>query len=275
MRIFVINLKRSIDRKKKFQKNWHFISKRIEFFEAVDGNDLSENELSKIALHYPSLKLTKGEIGCALSHLAIYKKIVKEDIPMALILEDDAILNNKISHQQIFDLLAKLENQTSLPKNALIFLQNGAKTPLSENAFICQLTPTHSIEEMQSVWLSHAYVVSFEAAQKLSQFLLPIRYEADFWEALRVGTGVRLLAVRPSVIESSDPLFETSSLHKDRFPLASERGKIRGKLLEKEFELRKLRAQFKLFPINRFFARNKFFPVNRFIRNLLISFRKY
>ena len=108
MKIFVINLKRSIDRKHNFQKNWQFASKYIEIIEAVDGNNLSDKELSKIAPNYQSLNVTKGEIGCALSHLAIYKKIVNECIPMALILEDDAVPIEKINHLELLNIIDKL-----------------------------------------------------------------------------------------------------------------------------------------------------------------------
>lgn len=275
MKIFVINLKRSIDRKHTFQKNWEFASKHIEIFEAVDGKNLSDKQLSKIAPNYQSLNLTKGEIGCALSHLAIYKKIVDECVPMALILEDDAVLIEKINHPEFLNLIDKLENASSFPRNSLIFLQDGPKSRLNQKGFCYSLTPKYTIEEMHSVWLTHAYVVSLEAAKLLSKFLVPIRYEADFWEAIRVGTGVRLLAVCPPVIESSDPHYVTSSLHKDRIPLSRERAKTRKQLLKKELELRELRTQFKLFPINRFFRRNKIFPINRFIRNFIRSFRKY
>ena len=39
--------------------------------------------------------MTKGEIGCALSHLKIYQKTVDEDIPYALILEDDTLFDTE------------------------------------------------------------------------------------------------------------------------------------------------------------------------------------
>jgi GR25 family glycosyltransferase involved in LPS biosynthesis len=37
--------------------------------------------------------MTKGGIGCALSHYNVYKKIVKDKIKKCLILEDDIIIN--------------------------------------------------------------------------------------------------------------------------------------------------------------------------------------
>lgn len=276
MKIFVINLKRASDRKKNFLQNWQPFAKEITFFEAIDGNNLSEKELSDKALHYPSLKLTKGEIACALSHLAIYEKIVAEKIPMALILEDDAILNNEFNAQQVSSLLLKIETlQSELPKNSVLFLQNGPKSFLGENSFSLQLTESLCLKEAESVWLSHAYIITLSAAKKLTRFLTPIRYEADFWQAFRVGTGIRLLAVCPTLVDSSDPFFETSSLHNNRVPLALERTNIRNKQFEREVELSDLRTQFKIFPINHFLKRNKNLSLKQLIIGLISSRKKY
>ena len=67
-------------------------------FPAVRGNDLSQDELArhyddKRFNRYEGRSVSSGELGCALSHIGIYKKIVRDDIPHALILEDDAWLN--------------------------------------------------------------------------------------------------------------------------------------------------------------------------------------
>lgn len=42
-------------------------------------------------------ELSNGEYGCALSHRALYEKIVKEKLPGAIILEDDAIPHPKFA----------------------------------------------------------------------------------------------------------------------------------------------------------------------------------
>ena len=273
MKIFVINLKRSVERKKLFIKNWNPIIDKLSFCEAIDGSLLSEEELSSIVLNYPGLKLTKGEIGCALSHLMIYKRMVKEQIPIALILEDDAIL--KIGFEPFKNLLHKIEQKKSIPSQSVLFLQNCAETPLNGKKVSVQITKELRIEEVRAAWLSHGYVITLEAAQKLINFLLPIRYEADCWEAFRIGTDIKLLATIPPVILSSDPSFQTSTLHEERLLLVQERKEIRSKQLKREIELSQLRTQFKLFPINRFIKRNKFFPLNRFLRKYKESLKKY
>jgi GR25 family glycosyltransferase involved in LPS biosynthesis len=62
-----------------------------EIFYGVDGR--------KIDIKYyrdRGSRLTYGQLGCSLSHVNLYKKIVEENIDMALILEDDCVFNENI-----------------------------------------------------------------------------------------------------------------------------------------------------------------------------------
>ena len=71
-------------------------------FEAVDGRDLSTEELkSRGVVTYPSWRiegstfrffdreLKWGEVGCALSHVGVWRSIASADAPAAIVLEDD------------------------------------------------------------------------------------------------------------------------------------------------------------------------------------------
>jgi glycosyl transferase family 25 len=66
------------------------------FFDAIDGSKLTEQEIARLcdqtlAVRRIGRRMTAGEIGCALSHRAIYARIVERGLDRALILEDDAI----------------------------------------------------------------------------------------------------------------------------------------------------------------------------------------
>ena len=98
MNTFVINLKRSFNRKEYMMsqcKDFSFLD--IQYIEAVDGKAMSEKErqekfdYTQFFKKY-SVAVRPGEIGCTLSHQKCYKKIIDENIPYVLILEDDAAL---------------------------------------------------------------------------------------------------------------------------------------------------------------------------------------
>ena len=94
--IFCINLERSIERREKMQKQFKKIKAPAQFIKAFDGNDITQNLLDRVG--YKN-QITKNELGCFLSHLYLYEKIIAENIDMAIICEDDC--NFKISYENI------------------------------------------------------------------------------------------------------------------------------------------------------------------------------
>ena len=87
---FVINLKRRPDRLELFKKMCPFDN--VTVIEGFDGKNMKD-ETSAIEKEMASrfVGLDPGEIGCYLSHLRVFNAIRKENLPYALIFEDDAI----------------------------------------------------------------------------------------------------------------------------------------------------------------------------------------
>ena len=110
MKTFVINLASRKDRIQKFEENnADYIS--YDVLRAVDGYQVSYDELNRMGFDVnhkwidPILQtpLTKGEVGCFLSHWKAWKKCIKADEP-CLILEDDAIITDKFSYDDLYKL---------------------------------------------------------------------------------------------------------------------------------------------------------------------------
>ncbi len=94
--IYIINMVKDVDRKNSMIDRLNKLNIDAEFIEAVDGRKMTEAEISNIydskkRKRYFGRDLTKGEIGCLLSHRKIYSKMVDENIDIAVILEDDVI----------------------------------------------------------------------------------------------------------------------------------------------------------------------------------------
>ena len=111
MKTVVINLPQRADRLSEFKKiNDKHIT--YEVFNAVDGYAIDyDNLLSRGFDIYhqwidPILKtkLTKGEVGCFLSHWEIWKKCVEKNEPI-LVLEDDAIITHKFSYDELYQMI--------------------------------------------------------------------------------------------------------------------------------------------------------------------------
>ena len=119
MKTFVISLKDASERRKFMKDQLETLGIEFDFLDAFYGADYYNDE--KYFAREPSLKYEKrlmkpGEIGCALSHQAIYRKMVDENIPYALIFEDDAVIS-----PDILKVLPELEKQI---KCKLIFLHS-------------------------------------------------------------------------------------------------------------------------------------------------------
>lgn len=97
MQTFVISLKDSKDRQKSILDQCKRLGIEPVFISAVYGRNLTGSEVyqysnQKKAKQLFGRELLLGEIGCALSHKRIYQKIIDENIPYAVILEDDVVI---------------------------------------------------------------------------------------------------------------------------------------------------------------------------------------
>jgi glycosyl transferase family 25 len=71
----------------------------FQFCDAVDGRGLTPREVAAAydearALRRLGRTLTRGEVGCALSHRQVYRMMLQEGLAEAVVLEDDAIVAN-------------------------------------------------------------------------------------------------------------------------------------------------------------------------------------
>ena len=99
IKIFVINLEKSIDR-------WKYINKQnnqnlnLVKFNAINGNHINKNNIKKLidnkSYLYKNIDKNRGEIGCALSHLNIWEIFKKSNDKYIIIVEDDVIFEQNL-----------------------------------------------------------------------------------------------------------------------------------------------------------------------------------
>jgi glycosyl transferase family 25 len=189
MKAFVINLERSIDRKIILEERAKKVGLNIEFIKAVDGRELSEAE---VKLHTRPLNYAflRGEVGCALSHQKIYKKIIDDNIPYALILEDDITLP-----EDIVNILNSLQVKNDKPYIILLSRVNKyIKAPIKN------IDRKHALHKTQQATTAHAYIINEKAAQKMLEFMYPVWMVADKWDFLEDHSIAHIDCVVPAPI---------------------------------------------------------------------------
>ncbi|MDD3448826.1 MAG: glycosyltransferase family 25 protein [Gammaproteobacteria bacterium] len=97
MHVFVINLMRREDRRQGMMQQLDHLDLDFEFVPAVDGANLGRDDMVQYRLSKSAIALREGgmhqnEIACLLSHMKVYKMILEKNLPYALVLEDDAVL---------------------------------------------------------------------------------------------------------------------------------------------------------------------------------------
>ncbi|KAK7158764.1 hypothetical protein R3I94_005183 [Phoxinus phoxinus] len=95
--VYLINLNRREDRRDRMLHSLEVLGIDVTLTGAVDGKTLNSTQLRALGIEmlpgykdpYSDRVLTKGEIGCFLSHYSIWKKVVELQQQQVLVLEDD------------------------------------------------------------------------------------------------------------------------------------------------------------------------------------------
>lgn len=180
-KIYYINLERRPDRLEHILNEINKIKFKgeVERIDAIDGKKLDLNKLSRnvikenaildainpeSALYY---KMTRGAIGCALSHRECYLKIIKEcnDTDYVLILEDDASIDPNI--------IPKLKKYLKyIPKYDCLFLGSHY---YKENPYY---KGTTLYDKIFACWGLFGYIINKKAA-KIFMTMFPLSKQID------------------------------------------------------------------------------------------------
>ena len=204
-KVFLINLDKSTERREKCEAELNKYGIPFERVAGVYGNDVPDEEVERV---YDSRQnqrrykkvLGRGEIGCYLSHIKCWQKIVDDGLDYAVILEDDFKLNDAFK-----DFEGLFEQLQDWDYVRLAFS--------SRNVPICQREPITSVYDLvyyKKVPINTlAQAVSLQGAKKLLEnskcFFRPVDVDMKhYWEK-----GINVLGIDPPLI-------------KDRFDFSSE-----------------------------------------------------
>ena len=102
---FVINLDSSKDRFNSISKRLGELGVSFERISAIDGRKLPSEQIEELTYPYNHFEsrvrfpreLTKGEVGCFLSHRKCWQRLLESDEQWALIIEDDIKISDSAS----------------------------------------------------------------------------------------------------------------------------------------------------------------------------------
>lgn len=210
---FVINLKSATARRESISRQLETLCIPYTIITAVDGRALSNEEIvsnyDEGAAIKKQRKLTRAEIATSLSHISVYQTIVREKLPYALVLEDDALLGKNVS--EILGLLARKippDECTVILLTHVKWYSRRGSSKLGESHLLAKPVPRHA-------WLAHGYFITQAAAKRLAGALLPISVQADNWMQFQRETSVRIYNIVPYCIGLGE-LAKESALEAER-----------------------------------------------------------
>ena len=123
MRVFVINLKRAVERREYISNQLNQISQKFELVNGIDWQNI-DPLLQKITAKNIKIKnsfrpMTLGELGCNLSHRKVLNWLVQSKEKMIAVLEDDVRLA-----QDFPQILHEIEIHPPPSQFDIVFLHN-------------------------------------------------------------------------------------------------------------------------------------------------------
>lgn len=217
--IYVVSIKDS-PRKKSIEqelKNYSFT-----YIDAVVGADKNKDYINNInnqewVKKRYKRKLSPGEIGCALSHIKIYQKMIENDIEWAMIFEDDISIRENIK-----SLLTISRNL--LKKNTLYIL--GAQQHLDSEKMIITLKRKNlKIDEniifydtflsSKYIYRTAAYLIHKDVAKKILNFTNQKFCIADDWYIFHKYKIFNKIYIS-NLVYHPDPKNNQSTIEKER-----------------------------------------------------------
>ena len=187
--VFVVSLKNATARRAALKSHLGALGIEFEWFDAIRGDELGPQYRQEVN---PGGNMSPGQLGCYLSHIHIYERIIEQKLPVALVLEDDAVL-----HPSVKDLVATgcqhLEfdycflGSDDRGDDGFVFYNAATPVPLGKAHLSYPLSA--------GPFCTHAYFITRQGAQKRLACAYPARSAIDHYHHLPYPP--RFMAVVP------------------------------------------------------------------------------
>ncbi len=193
-KVFVISLKdNNVQRRNNVVEQLSEIDMPFEFIDAVNGHDLDVGNDTRISPEAHAYR--PGHLGCSLSHMVCYSKVLDENLDFAVILEDDLLIMSRFSHylKRIFDYMDGQKSVTFLYVNTF-----PSEQLIIERRKDLNLSPNDvAIYEVLGGRpnCTTAYIISKESCRAMLERQFPIQTVADDFEQFQNQGAIEHLYV--------------------------------------------------------------------------------
>lgn len=225
--IRIISLESEVERRSDLKKILERMNIDYYFYNAFDARGLSEEDIKK---YYSPLQreiakrrpLTRGEIGCALSHMKCYEDFLENDEEILLVLEDDADLTD-------FDI-GILDFYRNISVNFDVLIIGKSKIKREDMRFLKKVNPMKFLFDYKKykIGISYengtcgtvGYIISRRGARELvdnfyKKYNSKVAFLADDWDLFEKTGNIKIAHIYPQMIFENFDKYP-SSIEKDR-----------------------------------------------------------
>ena len=185
LKVYVINLEHHVERRQKIINQFKQLGiKDVEIIKGVDGKKINKSKYNndpKKTYEFISRPLSSTEIGCTLSHITVYKDIIKKNIDLAIVLEDDVIITDLLMHKY------------DIEDSDVVLIGSTAATETNEGHKL------YDIGLWGTISGSYAYIITNAGAIKMVNYFQEINHPIDSWNILR-RHGIIIKKMIPSSV---------------------------------------------------------------------------
>lgn len=230
MKTFVVSLADELERRSYVAELVKQYALDAEFIDAVDMRKVDDSVAREF--YRPTERalqknrfLNRAEIGCALSHQHIYKRMIDEQIPVALVLEDDVqFLSSPTALLESVEQGIELNQAISFD----VLIIGYVKVTPEQLDYYYRKYPIKKSEKLGGSWLGRpwkqygcgtvAYIITLEGAKKMYQSSGLVSVTADDWGHFEQQHTLKVWHMQPSVaIEACERFDSTIRVERDDF----------------------------------------------------------
>jgi glycosyl transferase family 25 len=210
--IWVISLERAALRRDSITTSLDAVGLDYEVIDAVDGGMLTDGQRAQYSRTRALLTIGRGlgwgEIGCALSHLDAYERLIRSGAPVGVVMEDDVVASA--------DLPGVLERLDSIaePWDVITLhslFDDAEPVPIDREPFYGRY---RLCRYRRVTYGAQCYVITRDAAHRLLDVARPIRIPADDLIYRPAPAALRVLGVEPKVAELA--LFDSELVDREQ-----------------------------------------------------------
>lgn len=143
------------------------------YTDAIMATKMTDNEVYSYTI--PDTYLTKGQVGCALSHKKVYEAFLKSDVDTITIFEDDILFSGICNLDLLNNIIESVSNWEFPFVLALQKSRYHGKKIFDVNKQV-------SIYSSHNLYCTHGYIINKAAARNILTLQTPIQFEIDMFK---------------------------------------------------------------------------------------------